>query len=80
MGMVLIVFSLASYFRPLAWAHWLLFGVGTWLVAFGRFQEGPPIPPALQNSVVVGLLLMMFAIIPNYASQPPPSWQEADAA
>jgi hypothetical protein len=56
----------------------LLLPVGAWLIAFGRFQQSPPLPPALQNDLVVGLLLLMFAIIPNEASLPPRAWRRFD--
>jgi len=76
-GLVLILLSLASYWRPMGWAHWAILIVGVWLVAFGRLQQSPPLPAALQNDIVVGLLLVMFAIIPNDASTPPESWNNA---
>ena len=74
-GSALVVLSLASYWRVTAWAHWLLLPIGLWLLAFGRFFETPPLQPALQNAVIVGLLLLMFAIIPNHASMPSRSWR-----
>lgn len=76
-GCILIVFSLASYWRPTGWAHWLLIPVGAWMVTFGRLSGTPPLAPALQNEIVVGLLLMMFAIVPNNAAVPHARWQEA---
>jgi hypothetical protein len=72
---VLILCSLASYWRPFGWAHGLLFPYGAWLICFGRMSQAPPLPGGRQNQVIVGLLLMMFAIIPNHASQPPIDWQ-----
>jgi hypothetical protein len=35
-----------------------------------------PSPPTEQNHILVGLLLVLFAIIPNEASQPPKAWEE----
>jgi hypothetical protein len=77
-GGLVIVLSLASYWRPTGWAHLLLLLVGAWLIGFGRFQETPPLAPALQNDIVVGLLLFMFAIVPNEASLAPRAWRRFD--
>lgn len=76
-GIALIVLSLISYWKPTAWAHWLLLPVGAWLIAFGRLGASPPLSPALQNSIVVGLLILMVAIVPNNASQPPNEWRQS---
>jgi hypothetical protein len=35
-----------------------------------------PTPPALQNDLLVGVLLLMFAILPSEASLPPRSWRD----
>ena len=56
-GGLMIVLSLASFWKPTEWAHWLLLGVGLWLVGFGRFARPLPAEPALQNAMVVGLLV-----------------------
>lgn len=78
-GATLIVLSLASYGKLTAWAHWLLIPLGAWLVVFGRVLHPMPLQPAAQNQVVVGLLLLMFAIIPNEASLPPHAWRSASS-
>jgi hypothetical protein len=75
-GGTLLVCSLACYWRPLGWLHWLFLPLGAWLVGIGRFTQSPPLPAAFQNEIVVGLLLMMFAIVPNEASHPPRSWRQ----
>lgn len=74
-GASLIVLALASYWRPTNWAHWLLIPMGIWLIAFGRLSGQPPLLPGLQNDVLVGLLLAMFAVVPNDASRPPAGWR-----
>lgn len=79
-GSTLIVLSLASYWRPTRGAHWLLFPVGALLVALGRWGQPPPLVGGLQNEIVVGLLLLMLALIPNNASQPPPGWRRQGQA
>lgn len=74
-GCILVVLSLASYWRPTAWAHWLILPVAMWLIGFGRFGSTPPLAGSLQNEIIVGLLLLIFAIIPNHASCPPHEWE-----
>jgi len=75
-GFATIVLALASYWDPLRRAHLAILAVAFWLVGFGRFAESPPLSPALQNDILVGLLLMLFAIIPTEASEPPRAWQQ----
>jgi hypothetical protein len=55
-------------------AHLAIAAVAIWLVGFGYFGSSHPLPPALQNDLLIGLLLLMFAIIPNRASSPPQAW------
>jgi hypothetical protein len=74
-GLATVVLALASYWRPMRHAHLVIFLIAGWLVVFGRFYVSPPLPPALQNDILVGLCLMLFAIVPNNASKPPESWQ-----
>jgi hypothetical protein len=71
-----VMFSLLSFWRPLRHAHWGIAVVGLWLMGFGYFASPHPLPAALQNDLLVGLLLVMFAIIPNEASLPPRRWRE----
>jgi hypothetical protein len=72
---VVIVFALVSFWPPLRFAHLANLGTALWLIAFGFWAFPYPTPPALQNDILVGLLLLMFAIIPNEATRPPQSWR-----
>lgn len=71
-----IVLALVSFWPPTQFAHVANFAIGLWLIAFGFFASSYPTPPALQNDIIVGLLLLMFAIIPNHASRPPQPWHD----
>lgn len=71
-----ILLALVSWWHPLRHAHVLIAGVGLWMIAFGYLHFGGPIPPAVQNNVLMGLLLVMFGVIPNRASEPPASWRK----
>ncbi len=68
--------SLAKRWRHI---HLLSIAVGTWLIAFA-YSAGLPAPFWAQNDIIVGLLIVMFAIIPSDATEPPPSWREVEHA
>lgn len=74
-ALIVVVLALSSFWPPLRFAHVAIVAVGLWLIALGFFAPYPT-PPALQNDIVVGLLLMIFAIVPNNANQPPKPWRE----
>ncbi len=72
----IIVFAVVSFWSPLRLAHVANFAVGLWSIVFGLWASPYPAPPALQNDIVIGILLMMFAILPNHASLPPRPWRD----
>jgi Zn-dependent protease len=74
----IITLALLSYWQPMRHAHLAITVIALWLIGFGYFSAHHPLPPALQNNLLLGLLLVMFAIIPNNATQPPEAWQEFD--
>jgi hypothetical protein len=74
--LALLIASLAllSFRRPFVRAHLLLIPVAAWLTGFGWWHAhgyATGAPAAFQNWIVVGLLLLLFAIIPSHASTPP---------
>jgi hypothetical protein len=75
-AVAVVTFGLLSYYRPLQHAHLLQLLIGFWLIGFAFVRAGETVPPALQNSVLVGLFLLMFGVIPNHASQPPEQWEQ----
>lgn len=75
-GTAVIAFGVLSYWGPARLAHLLTILVGCWLIGFAYRQGFGDPSTASQNHLVLGLILMMFAIIPNDASQPPKSWDE----
>jgi hypothetical protein len=68
--------ALVSFWSRLRFAHVANIAIALWLIAFGFWVSSYPTPPALQNDIVVGLLLLMFAIVPNEASRPPRPWRD----
>ena len=74
-ALAVIMFALVSFWPPLRYAHLAIVVVALWLIGFGFWASGYPAPPAVQNDILVGLLLLMFAIIPNEANLPPRAWR-----
>jgi peptidoglycan/LPS O-acetylase OafA/YrhL len=72
---LVITLALLSYWHPTRHAHVLTLLVAAGLIVIGRFSTGETPSPAMQNQIVVGLLLLMFSLVPNAASRPPASWQ-----
>lgn len=70
--------SAISFIRSTKRAHLLLIPIGGWLIASGYLFGGHPVEPALQNHVIAGLLLLMFAVIPSESSRPPKGWRERE--
>lgn len=78
-GLAVITCGLLSYIPSLRWAHLITLLTAAGLLGFAVFDSGVVVDwgidgfadAALQNHVVLGLLLLMLGIIPNQASQPP---------
>jgi hypothetical protein len=73
---LIALFALFSFRASLEKAHLLSLAVAAWLVGVAFFQPNPPPPAPFQNFVVTGLLLLLFAILPTRASEPPRAWRE----
>jgi hypothetical protein len=74
-----ITLALLSYWRPLRHAHLGIVFVALAMIGFGRFAGGVETGPAFQNHILVGLLLVMFAVVPNNANEPPQAWNQQAA-
>jgi hypothetical protein len=70
-GSVVILASLLSFWDRTRFAHIVTLFVSLWLAAHGYFWAERPGPPAAQNELVVGLLLLLFAVLPNEINAPP---------
>ncbi|HSX04147.1 MAG TPA: hypothetical protein VLG76_05400 [Rhabdochlamydiaceae bacterium] len=69
-------FALLSFWEPLRKAHLLSLGVALWLV-FAAYRSFPMLATAAEeNSLAVGVSLLMFAIVPCHSHRLSPSWQE----
>jgi hypothetical protein len=75
-GAVIAMTSLLSLAPRLQLARLGTLAVAVWVAAHGYFAAPRPGPPAAQNELVVGLILMLFAVLPNHINQPPIPWRE----
>src|SRR5688500_15605034 len=66
-AVLIAVCALLSFTRRLGWLHFAEIAVAAWLLGYG-FLAAPERAPALENDILVGLVLPMFAIIPNHAT------------
>lgn len=73
-GFIVITLGFMSFWHKTGWAHFLTAAVAVWLIVYG-YLLGYPSPPNAQNQIVTGLLLLVFAIIPNDIDEMPDSWQ-----
>jgi hypothetical protein len=74
-GAAVVAFSLLSFWRPTAHAHLLTAALAAAMTLYAYFGWARPGPPAAQNAITVGLILVLLAIIPNEASHPPEPWR-----
>ena len=77
LSLAVMVLALVSYWHPLRFAHLVLIVLALAMIGWGRFSgglDGADLAAGYQNYILVGLLLLMFAIVPNQASEPPASW------
>jgi peptidoglycan/LPS O-acetylase OafA/YrhL len=73
---LIALFALLSFRAALEKAHLLTLVVALWLIVLAFLQPDPPPPAAYQNFAVTGLTLLLFAILPSRASDPPRAWRE----
>lgn len=73
-ALLTIVIALLSFRRRTARAHLLNITVALWLIGQGYTRHMYPAPPAAQNEIITGLLLLMLAIIPGRPERPPDGW------
>lgn len=75
-GIAIVVLSVLSFWRRAGGAHFVtaLLAIGLGLAAY--FGAERPGPPAAQNEIAVALTLLLFAIVPNHATQPPRPWRQ----
>jgi len=77
-GLVIALLTALSYLPRWRYLHFGNVLVALMLVGWGRLAESFP-PPVHQGHIVMGLVLLMIALIPVDASQPPPGWKSGES-
>ncbi len=70
------LFALFSFWHRLRKIHLVTIALAFWLLGLGYGGFPEKASAAAQNSVVIGLLLLMLAIVPSYLEQPSFSWKK----
>lgn len=73
-ALAIIVISSLALWPRIEKVHYLNAVVSAYLIGVGYTAAVPP-PPAYQNYIVVGVVLLVFAVIPTPTTLPPWSWQ-----
>ncbi len=71
-GLVVVEFAASRRWR---YAHLATLLVAVGLMAWGWSRFPRPGPPAAQSAILSGLMLALFAIVPNEAMRPPVAWR-----
>ncbi|HVL69785.1 MAG TPA: hypothetical protein VM364_21180 [Vicinamibacterales bacterium] len=74
-GVAIVAASLLSFWHRAAHARFVTLAASLWLMLHGYFSAVRPGPPPAQNELTVGMLLLLFAILPNETNQPPHPWR-----
>jgi hypothetical protein len=74
-GLLIMIFSSLSFANKFIRIHFINFFIGLYLIILTFLIAPIPSPGGFQNYVVIGILLLMFAILPSHASQIPLDWQ-----
>jgi hypothetical protein len=74
-GTIVALIALLDLSWHLRFARFVTLAVGIGLIVHGYVSAARPGPPAAQNELVAGLMLMMFAVLPNHVNQPPRPWR-----
>lgn len=75
-GTLICTCSLLSFWKKARRAYLGNIAVALWLAGFGYVAGGFPSAPVYQNALITGLVLLLFAIIPSEANDPPRSWRD----
>ena len=73
---LLLLVPLLCYHRALERLHLLLLPVAAWTIGFGWWHARTDPLPAFQNHVLLGMCVLMTAIIPSRATEPPRAWRD----
>jgi hypothetical protein len=70
-GVIVLIFAAMSFSKTFGWAHYATLALSPVMVLSSYLTTAHPAPAHVQNRIAVGLVLMIFAILPNNAGQAP---------
>jgi uncharacterized membrane protein YdcZ (DUF606 family) len=73
-GAAVVVLSVLSFVPSTGAAHLATAALGAGLALAGYFGFAGASAAALENYLVVGLLLLLVGVVPNRVNEPPPAW------
>ena len=73
-GILVALFALLSFCKRWGRMHLCTLGIGLWLwgISYMTFPLVASVP--LENSALVGIVLLMLAIVPSHTARLSPSW------
>jgi hypothetical protein len=74
-GSAFVVLAALSFTQRFRTAHRASIVIALVLASAAYFGASYPATAAQQNDIIIGLLVLMFAIVPSEASLPPHSWR-----
>jgi hypothetical protein len=75
-GALVAIASTVAFWSPAAGARCVTLLTSLWLMGHGYFAAVRPGPPAAQNELLTGLILLLFAVLPNEINRPPEPWRK----
>jgi hypothetical protein len=76
-GAAIVTLSVLSFWGRTPHAHLISAAAALVLLAVAYVGSPRPGPPAAQNEIATALLILMLAIVPNRANDPPEPWRSA---
>lgn len=77
-GALIAIFALTSLYPRINKMHLFNLAVAGWLFILSYTYPDTPFPPAIQNYIVLGMLLVIFAIIPTDATESSHEWRRKE--
>jgi hypothetical protein len=75
LAILIVLFALLSYIPSINKLHLLQVLPAAILLAKSYMDPSADLPLFMQNDILVGLSLLLFAVIPSHASDHPRSWK-----
>jgi hypothetical protein len=75
-GALIVGASLLSFWEKTRHARLVTLLASLWLMGHGYFSSVRPGPPAAQHEITIGMILLLFAVLPNEINEMPAPWRQ----